>query len=175
MAKTANGYVADQPGITVTVDATNVTDHAAFTDAFTAQCNIVNKDARPTRPPRPAIATQVAGSADPIVTRSTRVNDKVMYELSMVDDYFLGATGEITMGVGSITVWEIFNAFFDSGKIMGGFHVAPAGEVSGRNKIVFTNPVVEHCGFPSNNADQQQLATFPVTIAAENATVAAIA
>lgn len=172
MAKTANSYIPDAPSVKVTISATNVTDHTEFTTAESLEMNTSLKSVSPQVPPRPATETMVAGADEPILTRSTKYGGKVTLELQVVDDHMVGGTGEI--GTDTLTAWETFNAFFQSGKTMGGLAYSPAGAVTGRMKIVANgNCFVEHCGMPQADASGREAASFPVTISAEYFTVAA--
>lgn len=177
MAKTVNAYIADAPSVEITIDSTNVTDHALFTQTFTGEFNIVTKSAQPQVAARPAVETFVAGADAPILSRSTKTGGKYTIELDVIDDYFLGNTGEIEIATGPsvyATVHQILDAFFQSGKPMGGFSYRPAGNVVGRIETNLTNAFVEHVGQPQADANSGDHASFPVTISAEDFVYAAI-
>lgn len=172
MAKTTNAYIADAPGATVTISAANVTDHAAFTTAEDLQCNITVKDMQPQVAARPAAEAFVGGADAPVLARSTKTGGKYTLEINCVDDYFLGQTGEI--GTDTLTSFVVMNAFFQSAKTLGGFAYAPAGDVAGRIEVTLTTCYVEHVGQPQADGSSGDVASFPVTLSAEDFSYATI-
>lgn len=175
MARTGNSYIPDAPYIKVTISAQNVTDHAELTAAEDLIIGLALQQVAPTRPEKTAVKVMVAGDDSPIVLNSSKRRDSDKLTLTLVDDYFLGETGELG-ATPYLTVWELFNAFYKSGKAIGGLIYSPAGGSTGMIGVSYTNPIVTQCTMPEANATTSNNAsTFTVTIEAVTATAAVLA
>lgn len=175
MTQTANGYIPDAPYIKVTISAQNVTDHAELTAAEDLLIGLALQKVSPTRPEKQPVKTFVAADDAPVVLRSTKNRDTEKLSLELVDDYFLGNTGELG-GTPYLSTWELFNAFYKSGKSIGGFVYAPAGGTNGMIASSYSNAIVTACSRPAADAgNSSNPAMFTVTIEAPSVSEAALA
>ncbi len=136
MAATANSYIPDKGEITLTVD----TAEAAATGitAGTYTFDIVVRKFNPTsEPERKSKDTYVTGGTIRTVGDS---KGSWVYDLVVVDDKMLGATGELA---GGHTVVEILQAYHDAQVSVSQITVTPAGGSTGMIEQTIVDAEVE--------------------------------
>lgn len=172
MTSTINSYSTAQGELEVTLSAGNVSAIAAFTTAESIVIDGVLRSFRRTNnPERPVSETRVTGSDTPI-TIAGRIIPREMWELVLVDDYFLGAAGE--WGTDDLSAVEIFRELFIAREQPGGLKCTPAGGASANIEITLTDPEIVAVGLPEIDADSEdQVATVTIMISASGHTTAA--
>lgn len=152
MAKTANAYVSDLGEVEVTISSGNVSAVSGLTTAEAIVIDGAVRNFMRTNTPQKAVSRMnVIGDVTPIVTRSGRVQEEELWELVLVDDYFVGAAGE--WGTDTLSATEIFMLLSDNDEDPGGLKATPAGGTAAHIEITLTNPKLLGYDLPKVDAD----------------------
>jgi len=171
--KTNNHYVGDNAELTIAISASNVANLATFTTAETIVLwGVLRKAEETTSQRRTHEETRVTGCPEAPITYSNKQLGKVVWTLTLVDDYFKGETGE--WGTDGLTSWEIFNAFFTNlvNEDPGGITITPAGNLATHITHTLVNPKVVFVSRPGGDADATKINEYTVEIGADSTTQA---
>lgn len=172
MAKTANAYISDLGEVEVTISAANVTAVSAFTTAESIVIDgAVRMFVRTNSPKKSASRMNVTGDTEPIVTKSGRIQEEELWELTLVDDYYSGAAGE--WGTDTLSAVEIFKELFENNEDPGGLKCTPAGGSSANIEITLTSPRLLGLDVPRIDADSTDPEVIKIYFAASGHTTAA--
>lgn len=172
MTKTINAYVSDLGEVEVTLSAGNITAVTAFTTAESIVIDgAVRSFMRTNSPKKASSRMNVTGDTTPIVTRSGRIQEEELWELTLVDDYFSGAAGE--WGTDDLSAVEIFRELLNADQDPGGLKCTPAGGASAHIEITLVTPRLLGVDVPKIDADSTDPEVVKVYFAAEGHTVAA--
>ena len=171
MTATANSYLPDKGEITATIDAAGAT--ATGLTAGTYTCDIVVRKFSPTQEPERKVKdTFVTGGT---IRKPGDLKGSYIYDLVIVDDYMLGATGELGTTPNEFTVVELFKLHMENLVSLGELTVTPAGSSTGMIEQTITAPEVEYVSGVMIDADSEDLAertirvSFPPSALAEAA------
>lgn len=172
MAKTANAYLPDKASLTIEIsagDATTLQTIFADITAGTYQMNYTLKQTNPNRSEKPVVREFVTGDDDPIILTSSKNDTQESMGLVLLDDFFLGQTGELGAPGTEFTAWQLFEALFKTGLTFTGAGYSPAGIASGTRDIELLEPSITLNTLPAGDADQRtQASRFNVTITYSN-------
>lgn len=151
MAKTANAYTPDQGEIVVTVSAADVAAMSEFTTAEALTLDLAVRKLEETTPrTREHTEVYVTGSTSPILTMNDHLS-ATTWTLMLVDDYSLGAAGEI--GTDLLSAVEIFQAYMDNGRPIADVAITPAGSATGMIETTLANVEIKSITHPMIDAD----------------------
>lgn len=172
MTKTANAYISDLGEVEVTLSAGNISAVSGFTTAESIIIDgAVRMFVRTNSPKKAASRMNVTGDSTPIVTKSGRIQEEELWELTLVDDYYSGAAGE--WGTDSLSAVEIFQLLLDNNQDPGGLKCTPAGGSSAHLEITLVDVRLLGVDVPRIDADSVDPEVVKVYFAASGHTTAA--
>jgi hypothetical protein len=169
--KTINSYSPDRFEIEIEITAADVTAIAAFT---TAESIILDGAARKFEESQPKTReyneTYVAGDDAPVVNMSGH-ETATTWQFTILDDYFSGLAGE--WGTDNLSVYEIFDEFFQAKRGITSLKFTPAGGSTGSIQTTLSTVEILTLPHPKGDADNSKPNELPVTLIVQDYTKAA--
>lgn len=152
MPKTASGYTPDRGEVTIALLTADITIFGApfVTEEDITLDGVVRKLDETQPRTREYSEVYVTAEISPIKTMSSKQTSS-QWTLIVVDDYSKGLAGE--WGTDTLTAVEIFEAFFNNGRVISEITSTPAGNASPAIETTLTNVDVLSITHPKTDAD----------------------